>query len=56
MEIVLNLYFICFCRQGNYLFKRGTTKVLKTTVKKIEYEVLSTKVKDIGFQERMDIA
>ncbi len=45
-------------KQGNYLFKRGTTRVLKTAIKKVEYDVLSTSVRDTMnmYQERMDIA
>jgi 20S proteasome subunit beta 2 len=42
-------------KQGNYLFKRGTTKVLKTSIKKVEYEVLSTNVREVPL-ETMDTA
>lgn len=43
---------------GNYLFKRGTTRVLKSAVKKVEYDVLSTSVRETAaaYQERMEIA
>jgi len=34
-------------RSGNYVFKRGTTAVLKTAEKRVQYEVLSTSVKEV---------
>jgi 20S proteasome subunit beta 2 len=34
-------------RQGNYMFKRGTTQVLSKVEKKIQIEVLSTSVREI---------
>ena len=40
------------CRQGSYRYKRGTTAVLSTVVKKIPYDVVKTDV--IG--EAMDTA
>ncbi|KAL5012259.1 hypothetical protein ScPMuIL_010810 [Solemya velum] len=40
-------------RQGNYRYKRGTTGVLKTQVKKFDYEVVGTKVKG---EEKMETA
>ena len=44
-------------RQGNYLFRRGTTQVLKSQVKKVQYEVLSTSVREIKPNtETMEIA
>jgi len=45
-------------RQGNYMFKRGTTQVLKTEVKKVQYEVLSTSVREVKptNTETMEIA
>jgi 20S proteasome subunit beta 2 len=44
-------------RQGNYLFRRGTTQVLKSQVKKVQYEVLSTSVREVKpSTETMEIA
>ena len=39
------------------MFKRGTTQVLKTLEKKVQYEVLSTNVREIRpSTETMEIA
>lgn len=44
-------------RQGNYLFRQGTTPVIKSTEKKVLYEVLSTSVREIKpSTETMEIA
>lgn len=44
-------------RQGNYQFKRGTTQVLKTIEKKVQYDILSTSVREIKTNlETMEIA
>jgi len=44
-------------RQGNYLFKRGTTPVLSKVEKKIQIEVLSTSVREVKpSQDTMEIA
>jgi 20S proteasome subunit beta 2 len=44
-------------RQGNYMFKRGTTQVLKSEIKKVQIEVLSTSVKEVKTNtETMEIA
>jgi len=44
-------------KQGNYLFKRGTTQVIKTLEKKVQYDVLSTCVREIKTStETMEIA
>jgi len=44
-------------KQGNYLFKRGTTQVIKTSEKKVQYDVLSTCVREIKpSTETMEIA
>jgi len=43
-------------RQGNYLFPRGTTAVLKKYEKKIQFDILSTSVKEIKPSETMEIA
>ena len=41
--IYLKLYF--YYRQGVYTYKKGTTAVLKTTQKKLEFEVVRTTVR-----------
>ena len=40
------------------MFRRGTTQVLKTEVKKVQYEVLSTSVREVKptNTETMEIA
>ena len=40
------------------MFKRGTTQILKSNVKKVQYEVLSTNVREIKHNpgETMEIA
>lgn len=44
-------------RQNDYSFKRGTTKVLKQFEKKVQYEVMSTNVREIRpSTETMEIA
>lgn len=44
-------------KQGNYLFKRGTTQVLSSLERKIQYDVLSTSVREIKPNtETMEIA
>jgi 20S proteasome subunit beta 2 len=44
-------------KQGNYLYKRGTTQVIKTLEKKVQYDVLSTSVREIKpSTETMEIA
>ncbi|RNA29868.1 proteasome subunit beta type-7 [Brachionus plicatilis] len=44
-------------KQGNYLYKRETTQVLKKFEKKVHYEVMSTNVKEIRpAAETMEIA
>lgn len=42
--------------QGNYKFKRGTTKVIRSHAKKVIYDVMSTNVKEIPQAETMDTA
>lgn len=46
---LFNLFYliIFLFRSGNYVFKRGTTAVLKTAEKRVQYEVLSTSVKEV---------
>lgn len=44
-------------KQGNYLFKRGTTQVLKSLERKVQFDVLSTSVREIKPNtETMEIA
>jgi len=43
-------------KQGNYKFNRGTTQVLNKVEKKIQFETLSTSVKEIKPVETMEIA
>lgn len=44
-------------RQNDYTFKRGTTSVLKSVEKKVQYEVMSTNVKEIKpSAETMEVA
>lgn len=43
-------------KQENYLFKRGTSQVIKRIEKKVQIEVLSTSVKETKYQETMEIA
>ncbi len=46
-----------YLRQEKYFFKRGTTQVLKSTEKKVQFEVLSTSVREIKTNpETMEIA
>lgn len=45
----------CFIfRQGRYRYKKGTTAVLSESVKKIEFDVVDTKVKPAQLAETMD--
>lgn len=44
-------------KQGNYQFRRGTSKVLNTVAKKVQFDVLSTSVREVrSQQETMEIA
>lgn len=44
-------------KQGNYQFRRGTTNVLNTVAKKVQFDVLSTSVREVrSQQETMEIA
>lgn len=51
------IHFVLFNRQGNYQFLRGTTSVLKKVERKVQFDVLSTSVREIKpAQETMEIA
>jgi len=43
-------------KQGNYQFKRGTTNVLNKVERKVQIDVLSTSVREVKYQETMEIA
>ena len=47
-----NDFVLICCRQGKYQYKKGTTGVLTESVKKLDFEVVSTEVK----AEAMDTA
>jgi hypothetical protein len=56
-----NFYFyfelFFFYRQVDYTLRKGTTEVLSTTVKKIEFDIVNEKVKTTtGGHEAMELA
>jgi hypothetical protein len=45
------------CRQADYTLAKGTTEVLSTSVKKIEFDIVNEKVKSTtGTHEAMELA
>jgi hypothetical protein len=52
----LNHLFL-FSRQNDYTLRKGTTEVLSTNIKKIEFDIVNEKVKTTtGSGEAMELA
>ncbi|CAF3388988.1 unnamed protein product, partial [Rotaria sp. Silwood2] len=43
-------------KQADYTLAKGTTEVLSTNVKKIEFDIVNEKVKTTGSHEAMELA
>jgi hypothetical protein len=59
--MILKFLFLFFCfkflRQVDYTLRKGTTEVLSTNVKKIEFDIVNEKVKTTtGTHEAMELA